>query len=238
MKRVETTLALLAALGLLMAGCEKKSDPPKKEEAAPSGGSDKGGAGAKPGAAKVDRPSYPGTLEGAKKLCEEFLAPGADMAALTKRLRPDPADYAAFFAGPLAETAKKAYEAAWDAGQITVSRKPKQTQVVIWEAKTEQLSNEPKGNMMKSDARNFPGGYAKAAKHMQPGLTVYRWKFVEAGKELGTGWDGLTHVNGHWAFFPKPWRVVPGGQAKDQMGMMFDSMSPYDLGKMLKERKK
>lgn len=27
---------------------------------------------------------------------------------------------------------------------------------------------------------------------------------------LGMAYDGLIYVNGHWAWFPKPWRVLGG----------------------------
>ena len=31
---------------------------------------------------------------------------------------------------------------------------------------------------------------------------------VLPGESLGMAFDGLVHVNGHWAWFPKPWRAL------------------------------
>jgi hypothetical protein len=39
-------------------------------------------------------------------------------------------------------------------------------------------------------------------------LKIYRFKFVEPGKDLGMAFDGLIYVNGHWRIFPKPWRAL------------------------------
>jgi len=47
---------------------------------------------------------------------------------------------------------------------------------------------------------------------------VYRWKYVKPGEQLGTSFDGLIYVNSHWAWFPKPWRVLDSGHGGDESG--------------------
>ena len=42
---------------------------------------------------------------------------------------------------------------------------------------------------------------------IEPGHTIYRFKFVQPGKNIGMAFDGLVKVNGRWVIFPKPWRI-------------------------------
>jgi hypothetical protein len=147
---------------------------------------------------------HPGTPEGARALLSEFLKPGADHAALSKALRPAAADYGAVFVGDLAATAKTKYEPDWDAGRAVIRPHGKQTELLLASATTEELQAKT------GQSSEFPGGYAKVASKLKPGLVFYRFKFVEPGKKLGMAYDGLVYVNGHWAIFPKPWRLLDG----------------------------
>ena len=62
-------------------------------------------------------------------------------------------------------------------------------------------------------------GYKKVAKHLAAGVTFYRFKFVETGKETGTAYDGLAFVNGHWVIALHPWKAMgPGGKGDDDSG--------------------
>lgn len=206
-------LALLVALvAFATLGCKGEEAKKEAEEGA---------------AVKVD---FPGTEEGAKALVETFLADGAKAKAITDALRPNPKDYAAVFSAD-ADAIKAKYDAMWDGGEMVIGRDTNQTEVVVWSSSSEGFSN-----MLDGDSKYFPGGYQKAAASLKPGLTFYRFKFVAPGEELGMGWDGLVYLDDHWAFFPKPWRALPGYEAGDEMEMMFDSMSPYDVAKMLSEQ--
>lgn len=146
---------------------------------------------------------YPGTMEGAKGLLQEFLKPRADQAELSRDLRPRPKDYEAVFVPEAVKQAQEGYREPWDQGKIVLGGKPHQTEVLVWSATSKQL-REGTG-----DAFEFPGGYKVAAPYFKDGLTFYRFKFVRPGQKLGFAWDGLVYVNGHWAIFPKPWRVLP-----------------------------
>jgi hypothetical protein len=139
----------------------------------------------------------------ARALLQAFVQPGADTAALSRKLRPVKADYDAVFLPEASARLQAAYDPAWDAGAMVVKGKPGQTSVLVWGATTEDLK------AWRSPASDrFPGGYQKVARHLRPGVTLYAFKFVEPGRTLGMAFDGLAHVNGQWRIFPKPFRVV------------------------------
>ena len=146
--------------------------------------------------------TFPGTDEGAKQLANAFLKPGADYAALSKPLRPTAADYAAVFEEDFGKKVAAAWEPAWDAGKMVMAPKPGQTEVKISSATTEELKSGT-GN-----AKELAGGWKEAAAKMKPGLKVYRFHFLEPGKDAGMSFDGLIYVNGNWRVFPKPWRAL------------------------------
>ena len=139
----------------------------------------------------------------AKAMLEAFVKPGADQAALSAKLRPTKADYDAVFLPDASARLQAAYEPAWSAGSLVLKGKPGQTSVLVWGATSEDLK------AWRAAARDrFPGGYQKVGAHLRPGVTLYAFKFVEPGETLGMAFDGLTYVNGHWALFPKPFRVL------------------------------
>ena len=140
---------------------------------------------------------------GAKALLGEFMAAGADHAELSAALTPNPDDYSAAFIGDGADKAAAGYQQAWEKGQIVLKAGAGQTELLLWKATTEEL------NAWTGDAKDyFPGGYREIATHLKPGVTWYRFKFVEPGETLGMAYDGLVCVNGRWTIFPKPWRVL------------------------------
>ncbi len=140
---------------------------------------------------------------GARALLERFLAAGADHAALTAALKPEAADYEAVFAGEAARVAAEGYAELWKQQDAVFKPGEGQTELLLWQATTEDL-REWRGDAF----AHFPGGYRKIARHLQPGLVFFRFKFVKPGEETGMAFDGLVHVHGHWRLFPKPWRVL------------------------------
>ena len=138
----------------------------------------------------------------ATRLVSEFVKPGADVAALSKKLRPTSADYTAVFEGDLAAKLEALYGPAWDGGQLVIAPKPGQTEVKIFSTTSDELKSGT------GSAAEFAGGWKQVAPKMKSGLTVYRFKFIEPGKDLGMAFDGLIYVNGNWRIFPKPWRAM------------------------------
>ncbi len=136
-------------------------------------------------------------------MLSEFLAPGANHAKLSADLAPASGNYAAAFEGDAAAKAAAGYKQAWEGGLIVVKPNAGQTELLLWKATAEELK------AWTGDAKDqFPGGYREIAKHLKPGVTWYRFKFVEPGSTSGMAYDGLVCVNGRWTIFPKPWRVL------------------------------
>jgi hypothetical protein len=144
--------------------------------------------------------SFPGTEAGAKLLLAELMKPNADTAALSKQLRPTAADYKAIFDPAAAAKIDSVYSREWDVGSFVVAPRPGQTELKLASATLAELKAGT-GN-----AKEFPSGYKKMASRITGSATVYRFRFVEPGKEQGSSYDGLMHLNGHWVLIPKPWR--------------------------------
>lgn len=139
------------------------------------------------------------TEEGAKTLLDQFVQPGADVAALTKSLKPTTADYGAIFDAELAPKVEAALAKDWDSGKVVIDPKPKQKDLKIVSATGADLAS--------GSAKDFPGGYKTIGKHLTPTVTVFKVTFSEPGKKNGKSFEGLSNVNGHWVFVPKPWRA-------------------------------
>lgn len=85
---------------------------------------------------------------------------------------------------------------------MIVAPKAGQTEVKIFSATSEEMKS------WTGNAGEFAGGWKEVAPKLKAGLKIYRFKFVEPGKDLGMAFDGLIYVNGNWRIFPKPWRAL------------------------------
>jgi hypothetical protein len=156
-------------------------------------GADEPGPSVPPSASADPQAAYPATDLGATDLIGHMAATG-DL-ALFQSMRPTTADYQALFESDFAERAQRAYE------KQLWSSIP--TEVRLWGATTEDIRK-----WTLAVRQNFPGGYEKIKGYLKPGFTMYSIKVVRPGDDLGMAFNGLTHVNNHWAYFPKPWRVL------------------------------
>jgi len=104
----------------------------------------------------------------------------------------------------LRKSLKIFYNPAWRTSKagIKIGPKPGQTELLTWWVTTDDLKA---GSDMLD---NFPGGYRDVVSYMKLGLPWVRFKFVKPGEELGMAFDGLVWVNDHWAWMPKPWRML------------------------------
>ena len=76
---------------------------------------------------------------------------------------------------------------------------------------TRLLSHLAPAGMLADDnelSRPFPGGYRAIANRLNPHRVWVRWKFCRPGETAGMAYDGLVWVDDHWAWFPKPYRVL------------------------------
>lgn len=145
-----------------------------------------------------------GNEDGARALLAQFIVPNADHLALTRSLRPTARDYSTLFDAKAAAKIEAAQANDWDSNKAVIQPKSGQTEIKVWGATGSDLA---KGT---GNSKEFPGGYKKVARHLAPGVLFFRFKFVEPGKDVGTAYDGLAFVNGHWVIAPKPWRAMDG----------------------------
>ncbi|TAE47886.1 MAG: hypothetical protein EAZ89_16590 [Bacteroidetes bacterium] len=123
--------------------------------------------------------------------------------ALTEQLKPTEEDCMTLFSAVLGEKVYR-YQKKLDR-QARIIVRPllsEQTDILLWSATVEELRT------MTGDARCFPGGYHEIAEDMAAGYTLYRFKFVQPGRSLGSAYDMLVFVNGHWRLIHRPWAVL------------------------------
>jgi hypothetical protein len=77
-----------------------------------------------------------------------------------------------------------------------------QTEWLIWRATPDELLR------YEGEARNFPGGYHELAQYLRPDLAFYRVKFVEPGRKLGSSYDVLVYLDGHWRLVHWLWVIL------------------------------
>ena len=167
-----------------------------------------GAACKKEGGSNAAASKYPGTDDGAKQLLTDVRT-SSDAHKMTQELKPTSADYKAVFAGEAAAKAEAGYAQLWTDPKAVILAPPGNTELLFSKATTEDLQK-----WTPQAEADFPGGYKRIAAKFQPGFTVYRWKYAKPGEKSGMAYDGLIFVNNHWAWFPKPWRVL-GGEGGD-----------------------
>ncbi|MBS2031432.1 MAG: lipoprotein [Deltaproteobacteria bacterium] len=171
---------LVAVAALALAGCKINDDS----------------ASTLPGAGGT------GTEAEARTFLEGFLKADTNKHALSQRLEPRADDYDAVFEDASVEKARTWYQHAWSTHKLTIQGTKEQTELQVFHMTTEDL----KANA--DSAKQFPMSYSRVANALKPGLTIYGFRFVKPGETAGTSFDGLIFVNGHWAFFPKPFHAL------------------------------
>jgi hypothetical protein len=133
-------------------------------------------------------------------------ATGAEVLA---SLKPEEGDYEKVFTADVARLAHDNYERFWISPPRALGKNG-QTEVLAVAAPSDAFATE---NELSNE---FPGGYRKIADKLQPELVWLRFKFVRPGETSGMAYDGLVWLNGRWAWFPKPWRVLLAGDLPDE----------------------
>ncbi|WP_066341953.1 Imm49 family immunity protein [Azohydromonas lata] len=120
---------------------------------------------------------------------------------LAASLRPRAGDYALAFAPAVADAARDAYEALW-AEPPRVRLAVPGSRLVCHVAPAGLLGG---ANEL---SRSFPGGYRGVAALLDPHRVWVAWKLLPPGQDAGMAYDGLVWLDDHWAWFPKPYRVL------------------------------
>lgn len=153
---------------------------------------------------EVELPDFPGDRKGAQDLLTYILnASLEDQVALTKELRPLMEDCEAIFEDPFAKRIYKYQKKLTRQTRIVIRPLLQdQTEYLLWSATTEELID------YQGEAKFFPGGYKELASYMKPGVTFYRFKFIQPGRKLGSAYDLLVYINGEWRMIHRAWSVL------------------------------
>jgi hypothetical protein len=125
-----------------------------------------------------------------------------DSGEIVARLRPRPDDYEKAFRADAVDVARAHYQALrYDASELRRSA-PEPSQLRVFVAPAGMLGED---NEL---SRHFPGGYRNAAPWLDPHRVWVCWKYLRAGASSGVSFDGLVWCDDHWAWFPRPYRVL------------------------------
>jgi len=117
-------------------------------------------------------------------------------------LRPTPADCAQVFVADAVSRAQSGYAELWQTPPLWPLKRD-QTMLRVNLAYAEDFREDgPR-------AAAFPGGYRSIAHHLLPGRIWLCWEYFAPEAGSGLSFDGLVRLDDRWAWFPKPWRVLP-----------------------------
>jgi hypothetical protein len=122
--------------------------------------------------------------------------------AAARQLRPQPDDYPKIFVPAAVDAARSRYEAFWD--EPLELRYPSSPRARI-------LTQVAPAGMLADDNElswAFPGGYRSIARHLVPERIWVTWKYLTPGRSSGLAYDGLVWCDDHWAWLPRPYRVL------------------------------
>jgi hypothetical protein len=118
-----------------------------------------------------------------------------------RELRPRDDDYAKTFTPGIRERARQRYEELW-AGPLNFRHPDPAAQVEIHIAPAGMLGD------VNEMSRFFPGGYRTVVDLLLPDRAWATWRYVTPGQTAGLSYDGLAWCDDHWAWFPKPYRLL------------------------------
>ncbi|MFF5297311.1 Imm49 family immunity protein [Paractinoplanes globisporus] len=112
-----------------------------------------------------------------------------------RELRPRDEDYAKTFDPSAVDRARRRYEELW-AGPLDFRHPDPGATVEIHVAPAGTLGDE------------FPDGYREITGLLLPARVWAAWRYVAPDRTAGLSYDGLAWCDDHWAWFPKPYRLL------------------------------
>ena len=146
-------------------------------------------------------------LDDATRSAYSFLSPffgpltPAYRQELHQQLMPRPDDYQRVFRADVVAATQAAYAPIWDSGQPFLTG-PESAVLTVYAAYAEDFKT------ANSRAEAFPGGYARLADLLIPGVIWLGLRVTAAGERSGTNFDGLVLLDDRFVMFPKPFRFV------------------------------
>jgi hypothetical protein len=123
---------------------------------------------------------------------------------IVAQIKPRDEDYEHAFVGEAARLARAAYAALW------VQQPPRTAQLAPAVEVEVRCFLAPAGMLADENdlSRHFPQGYRAIAQWLQPQRIWVAWKYLRPGAQSGEAYNGLVWLDDHWAWFPKPFRVL------------------------------
>lgn len=121
---------------------------------------------------------------------------------VVKTLQPRQEDYAKVFNSEVVEIAEEHYADWWQHQHLQLDT-DENTRIDAHMAPAGMLREE---NVL-SD--KFPNGYRSIADMLNPHRVWVSWKYYQEGASAGYSLNGLVWIDDHWAWFPKPYKLVP-----------------------------
>ncbi len=140
---------------------------------------------------------YDAVYASVRRVIGDYLvAPPDRRGGLIAQLRPRPPDYRRVFAPDFAaDAAEHGYRQLW--GNAPIWPVPPDASFEVHCATPDAFP----------DA--FPGGYREIACYLHKQIVWVAWSVTSGGRVHGL-YDGLAEVEpGRWAWFPRPWKVLP-----------------------------
>lgn len=122
-------------------------------------------------------------------------------AEMVLALRPHDEDYDLVFLPPHAAHARAAYRELWNNLPVLTSPERDCRLKLAVDRAVDFGSEGPA-------SAGFPGGYRLIADRLAPDKIWVSWQLVSHGETTGMQFDGLVYLDGRFAWFPKPWRVL------------------------------
>ena len=117
-------------------------------------------------------------------------------------LRPRDDDYEKVFLPEAVASARAAYTSIWNSGVSVQAPQEASCHEHVYVAPAGMLASD---NEL---SRPFPGGYRAIAGLLDPHRVWVCWRYVVPGEKSGINYDGLVWCDDHWAWFPKPYRML------------------------------
>jgi hypothetical protein len=118
---------------------------------------------------------------------------------MTRQLEPKPGDIERVFVPSVVDQVSLYYRLLWRKAPV-IAPNPGQTSVIVAGCAAGKIADPTDAG-----AAKFPGGFRRIAHLLVPDVQWFVWKFVEPGHQNGMAYNGLVHLDGRFAWFPKPW---------------------------------
>jgi len=124
--------------------------------------------------------------------------------ALIRSLQPRADDWAKVWVPNFADSMRAGYESLWQ-NPPPMGVAGDKSQLDAYFAMSQMFS------YPNPFTERFPGGYRRIGPALQPDRLWIAWRYHRFDEAAGHFFDGLVWIDDHYAWFPKPWRILERG---------------------------